>query len=157
MAKKFQFRLDVVRDMRKRARDEAARLVAGKIMEVAAVQRRVDAFSHQLRDAVEIGRMDREGKRLEIAALKMQQYYGKWLHDRITECSATLLQTEAQLLEERRKLTQATAKLKAIEKLRERRWQRHLLMVRREEQAITDEVAGRMSHAARHVEEGASG
>ena len=157
MAKKFQFRLDVVRDMRKRARDEAARMVAGKVTEVAAVQRRVEAFSRQLRDVVETGRTDREEKRLEIAALKTQQYYGKWLHDRITESSATLVYTEAELSEERGKLTQATAKLKAIEKLRERRWQRHTLLVRREEQGITDEVAGRMSHAARNIEEGASG
>ena len=157
MAKKFQFRLDVVRDMRRRARDEAARQVAGKVMEVAAVQRRMEAFSRQLRDLVEIGRTDREGKSIEIAALKMQQYYGKWLHDRVTEFSATLMKTEAELSEERGKLTQATARLKAIEKLRERRWQRHLLLVRREEQAITDEIAGRMSLTARNVEEGVSG
>lgn len=156
MAKKFQFRLDVVRDMRKRARDEAARLVAGKVAEVANVQRRVEAFSRQLRDLVETGCADRGEKSLEIAALKMQQYYGKWLHDRITESTATLMQTEAELSEDRGKLTQATARLKAIENLRERRWQRHLLVVRREEQAITDEVAGRMSHAARIVVEGAN-
>lgn len=155
MAKKFQFRLDAVRDMRKRARDEAARRVAVKLTEVAAVQRRVEDFSRQLRDLVDTGRADREGKSIEIAALRMQQYYGKWLHDRIMETSTALLQRESELSEERGNLTQATAKLKAIEKLREKRWQKHVLLVRREEQATTDEVAGRMSHMAGEIRTGA--
>lgn len=156
MSKKFQFRLDVVRDMRRRARDEAARLVAAKLVEAAAVQRRVEEFSRQMRDTVEMGRSDRAGGSIEIAALKLQQYYGKWLHDRIVEASSKLRQVEAELTDERMKLSLATAKLKAIEKLRERRWQRHLQLVRREEQAITDEVGGRMAYSGMRVEEGVS-
>ncbi len=157
MAKKFQFRLDVVRDMRKRARDEAARVVSGKITQVVAVQQRVESLSQQLRETVEIARSDREERRVEIASLKAQQYYSTWLHGRITESTTALAKAESELLQERARLAQETAKLKAIEKLRERRLQRHQLAVRREEQAITDEVAGRMCHVTRADDEGAIG
>jgi hypothetical protein len=106
MAKRFQARCgpDIL------SRPATTRhMVARKVAEVAGVERRVEVFSQQLRDVMEIGRTDREGKKIEVAALKMQQYYGRWLHDRIMESSATLVQTEAELSGERVKLTQATA------------------------------------------------
>lgn len=156
MAKKFQFRLDVVRDVRKRARDEAARLVAVKVTEVTTIQQRVEEFSRQLRETVDMGRSNRAQKTVEIAALKLQQYYGKWLHDRLTDASSTLRMAEEKLTVERIKLTEASAKLKAIEKLRERKWQQHVLAVRKEEQAVTDEVAGRMGQTAKKAAEVAS-
>jgi flagellar export protein FliJ len=156
MAKKFQFRLDVVRDMRKRSRDDAARVVAERLTQVAAVQQRVEDFSKQLRDTLKIGCLERAEKSIEVAVLKTQQYYGKWLHDRITDASSTLRLAAENLSQERTKLAQAAANLKAIEKLRERKWRKHLLLVRRDEQAMTDEVAGRMGQAAKVAEAGVS-
>lgn len=144
MARKFQFRLDVVRDQRRRTRDEAARVVSEKIGRVVSEQQRVEALSNELRGTLEVARAERGQARMEIAGLRSQQYYSTWLHGRMTETSAALTEAEAQLSVERAKLMQATAKLKAIEKLRERRWKKHQFEIRKEEQAITDEVAGQM-------------
>lgn len=154
MAKRFSFRLDAVRDMRKRKRDEAARKMAAKAAEVTATQQRVESLSKQLRDAVAVGRVDRTEARVEVAALKVQEYHGRWLHGQILGSMQSLARVEREYEEERVGLAQATAKLKAIEKLRERRWRRYVQEVRREEQAIMDEVAGRVGQRV-HGEEAA--
>jgi len=157
MARKFEFRLEVVRDMRKRSRDEVARRVALQIAASTATRRRLDNLSLQADSEAQSSRANRGEKTLDIPAIRVQQLHGKWLGRRVEEASAELQRVEAGLAAERSQLIQATARLKAIERLRERRWQRHLVAVRREEQAVMDEVAIRMRMNCRtNQEEGSS-
>ena len=156
MAKKFQFRLEVVRDMRKRTRDEIARRVAEQIAASAAARRRLDNLSLRADSESELARADRGEKTLDIQAIRVQQLHGKWLGRSVEETAAELQRVEAVLTAERSQLTQATARLKAIDRLRERRWQRHMVAVRREEQAVTDEVAIRMRLNCRNDQEESS-
>lgn len=145
MAKRFQFRLEVVRKLRERARDEQRRLVAGAINAVTRAERRIELLSDQLRESVEMARGQRLTERLDVAALRGQQFYQSWLHGRLLESDAALAEKKAELDADRIRLGEASAKLKAIEKLRERRWKRHLVQVRREEQAFNDEAASRIA------------
>lgn len=130
--------------MRKRTRDEAARTMALKASRTVAAEQRVEILSKQIRDTIDVGRQDRSELHVEVAALKVQEYHGRWLHGQVAGATAELASARRACDEERIRLTEATAKLKAIEKLRERRWKRHMQEVRREEQAIMDEVAGRI-------------
>ncbi|MEK7710751.1 MAG: flagellar FliJ family protein [Planctomycetota bacterium] len=145
MAKRFQFRLEVVRKLRERAHDEQRRVVAGAIGAVAGAERRIERLSDQLRETVEVTRGERLTERLDVAALRGQQFYRSWLHGRLLDSDAALAKKKVELDLERAKLGEASAQLKAIEKLRERRWKRYLVQVRREEQAVNDEVASRMA------------
>jgi flagellar export protein FliJ len=145
MAKRFQFRLEVVRSLRERARDDQRRAVAGAVGAVTRAERRIEMFSDQLRETVEMTRGERLTERLDVAALRGQQFHRSWLHGRLIESYGALTEKRAELDAERTKLGEASAQLKAIEKLRERRWKRHLVQVRREEQAVNDEVASRMA------------
>jgi flagellar export protein FliJ len=144
MAKKFQFRLEVVGDVRRRARDEAARAVGRCVREALSIEQRLGVMSSALREVVDSGRTKREDNLVDIAALRTQQYYSTWLHGRITEAGFALTKANQSLSRERERLTLATAQFKAIENLRERKRRRHEYLVRREEQAVMDEVGGRM-------------
>ena len=90
-------------------------------------------------------RGERLTERLDVAALRGQQFHRSWLHGRLIESNGALTEKKAELDAERTKLGEASVQLKAIEKLRERRWKRYLVQVRREEQAVNDEAASRMA------------
>jgi flagellar export protein FliJ len=60
------------------------------------------------------------------------------------EANNDLAGANSKLKEQRAVLGHASAQLKAIEKLRERRFERHQQQLKREEQAGADEIAIRM-------------
>ena len=141
MAKRFQFRLEVVRKLREQARDMQRRVVADAVREVRGVEERVDQLTDQLRATVELTRGEQQTQKLDVPSLRGHQFYRNWLHRRIWESNLELGEKRAKLDTERGKLGEASARLKAIEKLRDKRWARHTTQVHREEQAAMDEVA----------------
>ena len=145
MAKRFQFRLDVVRVLRKQARDQQRCAVAEAVGSVSRVERRIEQLTDELRETVEMSRGERRAERLDMPALRGQQFYRGWLHGTLLDSSTELSEKKAALDAERTKLGETTARLKAIEKLRERRWKRHVTQLRREGQAFDDEVAARIA------------
>lgn len=141
MARRFEFRLEVVRKLREQARDVQRRVVADAVRVVGGVEEQLDQLTHQLRDTVEITREEQRTQELDVAALRGHQFYRNWLHRRIMESSQELGDRRATLDAERAKLGEASARLKAIEKLRDKRFTRHLVQARREEQTTMDEAA----------------
>ena len=141
MAKRFQFRLEVVRKLRAQARDVQRRAVGDAVGAVRGVEERLDQLTQQLRDTVEITRGEQRTQELDVASLRGHQFYRNWLHRRIMESNLELGDRRATLDVERAKLGEASARLKAIEKLRDKRFARHLVQVRREEQTTMDEAA----------------
>ena len=143
MARKFRFRLEVVRKLREQARDEQRLVVAEVIRAVRSVEGRMEQLTDQLRETVHRTRDAREERRLDLPSLRGHQFYQGWLHRRIMETHENLAVSKARLDAERVRLGEATMRLKAIETLRERRWKRHQTLVHREEQAVGDEAAVR--------------
>jgi flagellar export protein FliJ len=141
MAKRFIFRLETVERLRKQARDEQRRSVAEAVRALASAESRAALLNAQLRDMVELTRGARLTERLDIAALRGNQLHRNWLYRRIMGSSEEIAAAQARLDAERAKLGEATARLKVLEKLRERRWSRHLVEVAREEQTIASEIA----------------
>ena len=78
---------------------------------------------------------------LDISALRSHQIYRGCIHRRLLESATELVERRASLDVERSKLAEATKRLKAIEKLREKKMAGHVREVRREEQAGHDEIA----------------
>ena len=141
MAKEFRFRLEVVRRLREQARDAQRRAVADAVRAVARAEQDIDRLTGQLRQTVELNRGQRTLPRVDIPALRVGEFYRNWLHHRILDRSLSLARDQAHLQAERSRLGQASARLKAIEKLRERRWSRYRQQLVREEQAQSDEAA----------------
>lgn len=141
MAKRFVFRLEVVERLRKQARDEQRRAVAEAVRALASAENRAASLNEQLKDMVELTRGERQTESLDITALRGNQMHRNWLYRRIMESTEEIAAGQARLDAERIKLGEATARLKVLEKLRERRWSRHLVEVAREEQTIASEMA----------------
>jgi len=141
MARRFEFRLEVVRKLREQARDVQRRAVGDAVSAVCGVEQRLDQLTAQLRDTFEITRGAQRTQELDVASIRGHQFYRNWLHRRIMESNLELGDRRATLDAERAKLGEASARLKAIEKLRDRRFTRHLVQVHREEQATMDEAA----------------
>ncbi len=141
MAKRFQFRLEPVRKLRAQARDAQRRVVADAVRSVAAAEQRITEFDAQLRQTVQLTRGERLAQRVDISALRGQEFYRGLLHRRILETNVDLAKEARRLEIERAKLGEASARLKAIEKLRERRWARYRKDVAREEQGVSDDLS----------------
>ena len=67
-----------------------------------------------------------------------------WLKRKLSESNDELVRQQARLDYERARLTEVWKRLRVIEKLRDRQWERHLTGVAREERAVSDEAALQM-------------
>ncbi len=141
MAGRFRFRLEVVRRVRQQARDAQRRVVAEAIRAVRAVEDTLRDSTQALHDTVERTRETQQARHLNLALVREEQFYRTRLHRRIIESRSTLAKKQAVLDREREKLANASKRLKVIEKLRDKRRERHLAQVRREEQVAFDETA----------------
>ena len=63
---------------------------------------------------------------------------------RVLDAETELGRQQTRLEQERAKLAEAARRLKVIEKLRERQWERHVFEERRAEQRENDEVANQL-------------
>lgn len=141
MARRFRFRLETVRKLRRQAQDVQRRAVADVVRTVGLVEERIAGLTRQLHGTTDQSRNAQQARRLDMASLRGHQFYRSWLHRQITEADAELTRRKAQLEAERARLAEASKRLKVIEKLRERQWTRYRTGVAREEQAAADEAA----------------
>ena len=145
MAKRFHFRLETVRRLREQIKDARLRDLARAVRQLNDSQRSLDNLSDQLSVAMNELRGTKSQGVLDLSALRAQQYFGVWLDWRIRDVGIDMREKRKAVDVERANLAEANARLKAIEKLRERAVRRHALQVRREEQMEMDEIAGRRS------------
>ncbi|MBI1825603.1 MAG: flagellar export protein FliJ [Planctomycetes bacterium] len=143
MAKRFQFRLEAVRRIREQAKDARLRDLAGAVRQFSASKHVLESLGDQLSESTDELRGSKKLGLLDLSALRAQQYFGVWLEWQIRDASADVQEKRKAVDAERKKLADANAQFKAIEKLRERAIARHALQNRREEQMEMDEIAGR--------------
>ena len=141
MAPRFQFRLETVRKLRAQARDQQHRVVADAMHQLSRIEERISLITKELRNSVEHTRLDRSSKNLDVLSLRENQLYRGWLHRKIMEADAELVQSKVALDLKRVKLQEASKQFKVIEKLRERRWDRFQTRQQREERMLNDEAA----------------
>ena len=149
MAKKFRFRLEGVRRVRAQERDARRREVADAARAVTSAEQRIEELNNELQATMQHTQSEQKQARLDVALLRGHQFRRNHLHRRIIESHAALASKKHELNACRAKLAEASKRLKAIEKLREKQWNRHLTEVRREEQTAGDEVAAQRYLRAR--------
>ncbi len=141
MARRFRFRLETVRRLRRQARDAQRRVVADAVRAATTVELRVAGFVRQLQGALDHSRGTIQPGRMDVASIRRHQIHRSWLHRQIDESNAELGQRRQELDAQRDKLAEASRRLEVIELLREKRWRRYLADVAREEQTVGDEAA----------------
>lgn len=157
MAKRFRFRLEVVRKLRKRREDECRRVVAERFRRIGEVRGRIDRMNGQLHEerfAVQglVGATDgpeSRPKMVDVTELRRHQVYVHHLRRRLAETNRELAEQQAELAREQGLLAEASKELKVIDKLEERQRARYELDLRRTELAEADEVGAQFARRAR--------
>ncbi len=152
MAKRFRFKLEAVRKLRERERDVQRRKVAEAVRAVTVAERRVSSLNDSLRGTMVDGRDVLSSGQLDLGLVRSQRFYQSWLHGTILESNTELSKRERELAVERADLGRVNARYKSLEKLKERKWQRHLQEVSKEERAMFDEIAVQRYQVARTAE-----
>ncbi len=141
MAKKFRFTLEGVRKVRAQESDARRRDVANAERAVSSAEKQIGELNEMLQSTVEQTRVEQQEKRLDVPSLCGHGSYRSYVQRRILESRGMLAEKQRELEAERARLAEASKRLKAIEKVRDKRWLRHLTEIKREEQAASDEIA----------------
>ena len=141
MARGFQFRLEVVRRVRGQAQDAQRRVVADAVRTVQVVEKRIEKLNQDLHRSICRSRDDRMNLRVDVFSLRGHQMFQSSVHRHLIEASRQLTERQAVLNAERVGLAGASKRLKAIEKLREKQWNRYTKAIQKREQAAYDETS----------------
>lgn len=144
MARRFEFRLETVERLRRAAKEQQQRAVAAAAREVRRVEERIQRTSDELRAQVHETRSAGRARRIDVGVIRSHEFYNARLQRTILYAQADLAARQRELAAERNKLAEAMKRLKVIEKLRERQWQRFRQEQERQDQAETDEMALQM-------------
>lgn len=144
MARRFRFRLETVRRLRKQTMDAQRRVVAVAVRAVTLVEERIAVLTRRRFGAVGQSRDAMRSHCLDLVSLRGQQVYRAWLDHEIAKSNESLAGKRVDLEVERAKLAETSKELKVIEKLRERQWKRFCVEIAREQQAANDEAALQM-------------
>lgn len=149
MARGFQFRLEVVRRVREQAQNTQRKVVADAIRALQKVEKRIEQLHQSLHRSICRSRDDRMNARVDVFSLRGHQMFQARIHRHLLDASRELMSRQAVLAAERVVLAEANKKLKAIEKLREKQWNRYKKDMQKKEQADYDE-ASVVLHARAH-------
>ena len=151
MAKVFRFRLEVVERVRAQSVDKQRRVVADAVRALTTAEQRVANVTDELRDLALQTRDAKQAVVLDVGSLRGQQFYRGWLADQAIKAEAEAGERRQGLALERNRLAEASKRLKVIERLRERQWERFRVEQNRREQVDLDEVAIQVfRHASSH-------
>ena len=161
MAKRFRFRLEVVRRLRKQKEDECRRVVAERLRQVSEVRSRISELTNRLHEEHAVmrnlagtkagdGRKPEAGtvssaQALDVTDMRRHHAYVNYLHHAIAEADGRLSALQAELRDEQAQLAEASKQLKVIDKLKERQRARHELGLRRAELTEADEIAAQFA------------
>ena len=153
MAKRFKFRLEVVRKLRKRKEDECRRMVGERFRLIGEMRGRIGGMNEQLRrerGAVRELVEARDGaesspRPVDVTQLRRHHVYVNHLRRCIAEANRELADQQVELAREQALLTEASRDLKVIDKLEERQRARYELGVRRAELAESDEIGAQFA------------
>lgn len=138
---KFRFRLEVIRELRQRAQDAQRRVLAERVRELDRLAGQMADLTRGVDDAVQQKRATMGLAELDVEFLRRLQEFRGWLGGRVADARDELGKQQALVGQERVRLEEASRRLKVVEKLRERQWNRHQMQCRRVEQAEWDEAA----------------
>ena len=113
MAKRFKFRLEVVRKLRKRKEDECRRMVAERFHLIGEVRGRIGGMNEQLRrERGAVGELvgakggiESPPRPVDVTQLRRHHVYVNHLRRRIAEASRELADQQVELAREQALLT----------------------------------------------------
>lgn len=140
MAKRFIFRLGTVLRLRKMAEDDCRRRVAARLREIAGVESEIRRLEEQFEWELGRSRDDQRDSHMDVMTVRRRRSYMGYLQRCTCERRRHVHALQEKLEEDRSALAEASKEVKALEKLRDRQWARHIETQRRAERAEEDEI-----------------
>jgi flagellar protein FliJ len=143
-----KFRLESLLKIRRLEEDRAKRVVADRLRQIQRIEQRIVSLQGQLVEAGQVMRsLVLAGSIVPLEATRQRGYMGRLLQ-RLLETQMELRQLQAQLVQERAALAEASKRCKILDKLKQRQEQRRIRLENLAEQRASDEMGVlRFAHA----------
>jgi len=141
MAKRFTFRFETMLKIRQQREDEQKRVVANRLRQIGRVRERMASLNRQITEEMRAVRDGQEGGAIDIQQVMRHRHWLGHLHKGVLEAEARKRFLEARLAQERVVLLEAVKQRRILEKLKERRLQRHRVKEEKRETREADEMA----------------
>lgn len=160
MAKRFRFRLEILRRLRKQRQDECRRAVAARLRQITGVQDQIDAFTDRLdlhtaamRQLASPGAASRATDAgaarpvwtVDLIGVRRHRVYTNYLRVSLGAARQQLAALRAELAKEQAVLAEATKAVRILDKLEDRQRWRHDQAIARAERAEDDEIAAQFA------------
>ncbi len=136
----FVFRLEAVRKLRLREEQQQQRALAEAVAALVKEQSALDAIRDSMRQQRDSVRLDQQADALDIMTMRARYFYLSRLEGRAAAAGQRLEACESRVAREREELARRSARRKALDKLRERRWTEYRMQLDRKAQAEQDEM-----------------
>jgi flagellar FliJ protein len=153
MAKRFEFSLETVLRLRRQDNDAQRRVMAEALRGLRQAEIRVKRVEQEISDQTAAVRGEQGVGTIDVAAVRGHQFYMTRLHAALRTSQMNVTAARAVVDAERGKLAETSKRLKVIEKLRERRYQRYTQEAARRDRIDEDEVALNLVRLARRSAE----
>ena len=137
--KKFKFSLQQVLDLKKSERSQIEQELNRLKNQRSIIEEKVDKIGREWQ--AESQALARSEKDLLAAEYRMRLTYLDFLDHKILQENENLMKVMRQISEVQEKLLVMTRDEKVLKRLREKRYDEHIVEMRREEQNIADEIA----------------
>jgi len=141
MAKRFQFRLEPVLLIRKAKQNEQRRVVADRARACQSAREVLASLESRVAETLTHARQSRSKPIIDVGLVLQEQRWRLGLHRRIHATVQQMNDADRELADARSELAKRSQEVKAIEKLRERRWAAHQLTEARAARKQEDEIA----------------
>jgi flagellar protein FliJ len=140
VAKRFVFRYETLLKIRRQREDQHKRIVAERVRQIVAARDRLASLHHQITDEQNAIRTGQAPGTLDIQQIVRHRHWLGHLHRNILDTEGSIRVLEGRLAQERATLAEAVKQRKILEKLRERRLERHVLDEQRQETIAADDL-----------------
>ncbi len=141
MAQEFKFRLETVRRVRQLEFEAKQRIVADRLRKIGSDQAIIAALERERTSMNDETKRLLSGGQVNIDGVSRYRLQVGYLRDQILDAENRILGHEKELAAERAAMVKSSVAVKAIDKLRERQFAAHELLLKRLETADQDEAA----------------
>jgi len=140
MAKRFEFRLEALLKIRKQAEDACKRAVADRLRSIGVVQGEIAVLQDQIRSEIGAFRRTHAVGRLDVTQVMRHRHWLIHLHQGALMGHARLAELQRRLQEDRAALAETRKRVRILEKLKERQYERYRRDLDRAEVRQNDEI-----------------
>ncbi len=140
MAKQFEFRLETVLKLRKQDEDAAKRVVAERLREIRGVEAEITGLRGQIAQQLDAFRETNAAGQLDMTQISRHRFWLTHLDRGVLLGQHRLAELHGELAKERAALAEARKRVRILEKLKERQYERYRKELDRAEAIENDEI-----------------